>query len=267
MKLNVRAVASYSQGPGPADREGFLWKKGGHNPSYQRRWFVLRGNLLFYFERPGDRAPLGLVVLEGCSVQLCESSGEAFAFAVVHEGPPGLRVHKMAAEDQEGQEAWVKALTGASLRYIRLLVRDMEKQLKELCRGGDRPPQQRHTVLGLSPGPPPSSAPRQREPRTQSLVVLPGPSKCPRRSPKPWRKQPQPPPLPLPPGEGTGPGSAAPEEADGGGGRGGFPAPEDFPTLHGRLGLEVERLRRDWNLRRAEGAGSEPAVGMLIDLS
>lgn len=52
----------------PVDLEGWLNKRGEVNKSWQRRWFVLKGNLLFYFERKGDREPLGMIILEGCTV-------------------------------------------------------------------------------------------------------------------------------------------------------------------------------------------------------
>lgn len=50
------------------DREGWLQKRGDVNKSWQRRYFVLKGNLLFYFEKKGDREPIGVIILEGCTV-------------------------------------------------------------------------------------------------------------------------------------------------------------------------------------------------------
>lgn len=35
--------------------------------TFQRRWFILKGNLLFYFEKKGEKDPLGLIILEGCT--------------------------------------------------------------------------------------------------------------------------------------------------------------------------------------------------------
>lgn len=45
-------------------RQGFLHFK--REMKFQKRWFVLKGNLLFYFEKKGDKEPLGLLLLEGC---------------------------------------------------------------------------------------------------------------------------------------------------------------------------------------------------------
>lgn len=96
------------------------------NASYQRRWFVLKANLLFYQERPADRHLLGVIVLEGCAVRHCESDGQ-FAFSLVFRGP-GLKTYRLAAEDQLSQESWVQVLLSASHCYLSLLVRDLGKQ-------------------------------------------------------------------------------------------------------------------------------------------
>ena len=52
------------------------------NRSFQRRWCVLRGNLLFYSEKKGEKEPLGVVILEGCTVELAEEETEFFSFKV-----------------------------------------------------------------------------------------------------------------------------------------------------------------------------------------
>uniref|UniRef100_A0A672Z499 PH domain-containing protein n=1 Tax=Sphaeramia orbicularis TaxID=375764 RepID=A0A672Z499_9TELE len=56
------------------NKTGFLFKKGERNTAYHRRWFVLKGNMLFYFEERDSREPIGVIVLEGCTVELCEYS-------------------------------------------------------------------------------------------------------------------------------------------------------------------------------------------------
>lgn len=84
------------------------------------------GNLLFYKDRPTERDLVGVIVLEGCTVQLCESE-ERFAFSLVWNDT-GLRTYKLAAEDQSSQESWIKALLSSSHNYLALLVADMEKK-------------------------------------------------------------------------------------------------------------------------------------------
>jgi len=59
--------------------EGFLVKKGGDKwnmqritkeAKFQRRWFVLKSKTLFYFADPESTKPLGLLPLDGCTVQM-----------------------------------------------------------------------------------------------------------------------------------------------------------------------------------------------------
>lgn len=129
MKLNEKIVTYFESCNSPVDKEGYLFKKGEIKTSYQKRWFVLKGNLLFYKDRPADRDLIGVIVLEGCTVQLCESE-EQFAFSLVWS-EPGLRTYKFAAEDQASQESWIKALLSANHSYLALLVMDLEKKYKD----------------------------------------------------------------------------------------------------------------------------------------
>ncbi|NXL94114.1 SESQ2 protein, partial [Alectura lathami] len=138
MKLNERSVAHYATCDSPTDHAGFLRKRverhhhhAHHSTSYQRRWFVLKGNLLFYFEERESREPVGLVVLEGCTVELCEAA-EEFAFAIRFDDA-GAKAYVLVADGQAAMEAWVKALSRASFDYMRLVVRELEKQLEEAC--------------------------------------------------------------------------------------------------------------------------------------
>ncbi|KAL2091826.1 hypothetical protein ACEWY4_011624 [Coilia grayii] len=133
MKLNERSVAHYATCDSPPDKTGFLFKKGERNTAYHRRWCVLKGNMLFYFEERESKEPIGVIVLEGCTVELCESA-EEFAFAIKFDCARA-RVYKMAAESQAGMESWVKALSRASFDYMRLVVRELEKQLEDLQEG------------------------------------------------------------------------------------------------------------------------------------
>lgn len=130
MKLNERSVAHYATCDSPPDKTGFLFKKGERNTAYHRRWFVLKGNMLFYFEERDSREPIGVIVLEGCTVELCESA-EEFAFAVKFDCAKA-RVYKMAADSQAAMESWVKALSRASFDYMRLVVKELERQLEEI---------------------------------------------------------------------------------------------------------------------------------------
>ncbi|GCB74565.1 sesquipedalian-1 [Scyliorhinus torazame] len=130
MKLNERSVAYYATCDSPSDKTGYLHKKGERNTAYHRRWFVLKGNLFFYFEEKDSRDPIGVIILEGCTVELCESS-EDYAFAIKFDSVKS-RTYKMAAEGQGEMESWVKALSRASFDYMRIVVKELEKQLEEM---------------------------------------------------------------------------------------------------------------------------------------
>ncbi|KAF3699840.1 Sesquipedalian-1 [Channa argus] len=104
MKIHKKILTHYLSCTSPVDKEGYLFKKKERNATYQRRWFVLKGNLLFYQERPADRHLLGVIVLEGCAVRRSESDGQ-FAFSLIFEGP-GLKTYRFLAVDRSSQESW-----------------------------------------------------------------------------------------------------------------------------------------------------------------
>ncbi|XP_040211758.1 sesquipedalian-1-like [Rana temporaria] len=110
-----------------AQKEGYLLKKGSRHASYHRRWFLLCGNLLLYWDRQGDPQPLGLILLEGSSVTLRNSKLE-FAFSICSVS----RVYKMAAESRRDLELWVRALLSANLGYTKALLGELRSQYLSL---------------------------------------------------------------------------------------------------------------------------------------
>ncbi|KAJ3600747.1 hypothetical protein NHX12_031722 [Muraenolepis orangiensis] len=132
MKIHKKILTHYLSCTSPVDKEGYLYKMKERTATYHRRWFVLKGNVLFYQERPADRHLLGVVVLEGCAVRRCEVDWQ-LCFALVFQAP-GLRAYRFAAEDRLTQESWVNALLSASHCYLSLLVRDLGHQYEEAKR-------------------------------------------------------------------------------------------------------------------------------------
>ncbi|XP_018413823.1 PREDICTED: sesquipedalian-1 [Nanorana parkeri] len=130
MKLNERNLVYYATCKSPVDKCGFLYKKGERNASYHRRWFVLKGNMLFYYDGEDSKEPLGVIILEGCRVELYEST-EEFAFAIKF-GYAKSRAYVLAADNQSTMESWVKALSRANFEYIRLVVNELQEQLVEI---------------------------------------------------------------------------------------------------------------------------------------
>ncbi|XP_075710886.1 sesquipedalian-1 [Rhinoderma darwinii] len=135
MKLNERNLVYYASCNSPVDKSGFLFKKGERNASYHRRWFVLKGNMLFYYDNQESREPVGVIILEGCRVELCEST-EEFAFAI-RFGYSKSRAYILAADSHSTMESWVKALSRANFEYIRLVVKELQQQLLEMRKGQD----------------------------------------------------------------------------------------------------------------------------------
>ena len=129
MKLNEKNVASFATCSSPIDKEGYLEKRGDNNRGYQRRWFVLKGNLLFYFEKKQDKEPLGLIVLEACSVQV--SSQAKYAFEISFDGQ-GSRVYIMTADNDEDMQSWIKVISHASYEYMRSIVDELQRRVNVL---------------------------------------------------------------------------------------------------------------------------------------
>lgn len=68
MKINEKNLAAFATSPTGIDKEGWLVKRGEVNKAFQKRYFVLKGNLLFYFEKRSDKEPIGVIILEGCTI-------------------------------------------------------------------------------------------------------------------------------------------------------------------------------------------------------
>ncbi|NXE09823.1 SESQ1 protein, partial [Lophotis ruficrista] len=254
MKLNERSLAFYATCDSPADNAGFLYKRGERHTAYHRRWFVLKGNMLFYFEERESREPVGVIVLEGCTVELCDSA-EEFAFAIRFGGAKS-RTYVLAAESQAAMESWVKSLSRASFDYMRLVVRELEKQLEEMrwgpaggcggCQGsaGSWKPK----TLGLECSPERLPALPAVLPKENGCAVwnnapgedlLPNTSGCDGHDDE---GNPRPPPLPPRRQASSSEASSARAAM--------AESPSTFCRLHERYGREVARLRQDWLERR-----------------
>ena len=68
MKINEKNLCAFAISATPVDKEGYLNKRGEVNKNFQRRYFVLKGNLFFYFDKKGDKEPVGVIILEGCTI-------------------------------------------------------------------------------------------------------------------------------------------------------------------------------------------------------
>ncbi|XP_013920561.1 PREDICTED: sesquipedalian-1-like [Thamnophis sirtalis] len=131
-KLHIASILTSSRLEQPPDWQGVLFKKNNRTASYQHCWCELRGNLLICREQPGDRGPCHLIVLEGCRVELQESTSEPHTFKICYPDDLPDQSYKMAAEDQETMENWMRVLSMAGFENLRALVTELESQFHQL---------------------------------------------------------------------------------------------------------------------------------------
>lgn len=129
MRLNEKNVASFAVCSSPVDKEGYLQKKGDLNREFQRRWFVLKGNLLFYFLKKQDREPQGVIILEACSVQV--SIHGRYCFEISFDGA-GTRVYILGADNDDEMQHWMKAISHASYEYLKSIVDELQRRVNVL---------------------------------------------------------------------------------------------------------------------------------------
>lgn len=135
MKINESTLITYATSSAcPTDKEGWLWKRGEVNKNFQKRYFVLKGNLLFYFEKRFDKEPIGVIILEGCTIELAEEEQEMCAFKIAFHGE-GRRTYYLGTDSHDSQdivEDWMKFLASASYDYMKLMVMELQQKLAEL---------------------------------------------------------------------------------------------------------------------------------------
>lgn len=73
MRINEKSLVKFVSSGVFVDKEGYLLKKGEFNKGYQKRYFVLKGNLFFYYEKRYDKEFVGVIVLEGCIIEFFEN--------------------------------------------------------------------------------------------------------------------------------------------------------------------------------------------------
>ena len=83
--------------------------------------------MLFYYHNPHDTEPIGLIVLEGCSINSCSTDGTTFSITFQCEGS---RTYHLCADDEETCSAWVNSLQRSSYSYLRAQVDRMHEQVK-----------------------------------------------------------------------------------------------------------------------------------------
>ncbi|XP_065906715.1 rho GTPase-activating protein 24-like isoform X2 [Dysidea avara] len=100
-------------------KEGYLHKKGGRIPSWHKRWFILKGDILFYYRNPNETKPLGTVPLAGNKLTRLPDDPKLpnqYRFEITAgSGGQGITATHdsflMYTEDPFETQAWVAAIT------------------------------------------------------------------------------------------------------------------------------------------------------------
>ncbi|XP_046916538.2 sesquipedalian-1-like [Dermatophagoides farinae] len=139
MKLNDRCLIHIAQSndQNPIDQCGWLQQWNDEKKTFQKKWFVLKENLLFYYNQRNDREPTGLIILDGYRVEIIESlADDRFPFKIDFgisriTGKP-LKSYILATDNHSDMEQWIKALSCASYDYLKMVVSELEHRLSEL---------------------------------------------------------------------------------------------------------------------------------------
>jgi len=151
MKINDKTLSAFAVLASSIDRHGYLNKKGEVNHSYKTRWFVLKGNLLFYFEKPGDKQPLGIIILENCSVEVSDT--DRFSFCIRYQSVTTStqpRTYILSADNESDMEKWIRSISSASYAYMSMLVDQFETTLAQLQKSDQVIDESEFTLLDVS---------------------------------------------------------------------------------------------------------------------
>jgi hypothetical protein len=100
-KQGLPALSSLSN----PDKAGYLTKQGGFVRSWKKRWFVLKGDALYYFATAQSEETLGSVPLEGSFLQPAdEHTRKKFSFGIFH---PARRTFFLVADSKQEMQEWV----------------------------------------------------------------------------------------------------------------------------------------------------------------
>lgn len=94
------------------DKDGWLTKQGGSWKNWKRRWFVLKGDSLYYFKTQKDVEETGIIELTRESVARDEPKKKKYAFSVA-TSPDAKRIFFMFPDTSQETQQWLNALNNA----------------------------------------------------------------------------------------------------------------------------------------------------------
>lgn len=99
------------QSLGTGNKEGYLTKCGGTIKTWKKRWFVLKGDTLFYFKTPKDTDLTGSITLEPdseCKEDLARNKAEKGRYYFTLS--TSKRVFVIYSDKEQVSKEWVKAI-------------------------------------------------------------------------------------------------------------------------------------------------------------
>jgi len=93
---------------GPAEKMGFLTKRGHIVRNWKKRWFVLTDNKLYYFRSRQDDTHAGIVNLKNCAVHIIDNHpSKKFCFEIIT--PIGIPFI-MSASNKQDMDEWIRSI-------------------------------------------------------------------------------------------------------------------------------------------------------------
>eukprot|EP00041_Stephanoeca_diplocostata_P013706 m.242189 g.242189 ORF g.242189 m.242189 type:complete len:299 (-) comp19437_c1_seq1:342-1238(-) len=136
LRLNAKQLAYMCRGN--ADKSGYLFKRGAFmNVEYKKRWFVLRGNLLFYFKSKGSKDPTGLILVESCTIKREKQGQDMYYQFTIRCGAEDDREYQLATTTIGEMDEWIAAIESANLRQLTDKLNRLQLLLfkEEFCKG------------------------------------------------------------------------------------------------------------------------------------
>ncbi|GAB1607872.1 inositol polyphosphate-4-phosphatase type I A-like isoform X1 [Argonauta hians] len=136
MRFNSKALASLSlQTNTKFDKEGVVWMKDKQERLFKKgevfveRFCRLKGNMMFYFKSKEftNTDPLGVLIIERCTVELDTDEDNLHGFMLVYEGDDNP-VH-FAARSEEQRDQWIQTLHIASYECLKMQLQSLREQL------------------------------------------------------------------------------------------------------------------------------------------
>eukprot|EP00106_Octopus_bimaculoides_P000773 XP_014768215.1 PREDICTED: type I inositol 3,4-bisphosphate 4-phosphatase-like [Octopus bimaculoides] len=136
MRFNSKALASLSlQTNMKFDKEGIVWMKDKQDGLFKKgeafveRFCRLKGNMLFYFKSKEftNTDPLGVLIIERCTVELDTDDENLHGFMLVYEGDENP-VH-FATRTEEQRDQWIQTLHIASYECLKMQLQSLREQL------------------------------------------------------------------------------------------------------------------------------------------